>query len=180
MAATGTDRDFAAYVRARQGALLRSALLLTGDHHAAQDLLQEALTKLASRWARVSEGSPDAYVRRILYRDAVSRWRKTHREVLRPDPLDGDRMVGSVPARDHAADWVTAAEVRSALQMLTAKQRAVLVLRYYEDLSEVQIAETLGVSTGTVKSQAHVALRRLRQLLPEAAEALDGPEEDTR
>jgi RNA polymerase sigma factor (sigma-70 family) len=119
-------------------------------------------------------------VRRILYRDAVSRWRKTHREVLRPDPLDGDRMVGHVPARDYAADWVTASEVRSALQLLTAKQRAVLVLRYYEDMSEAQIAETLGVGTGTVKSQAHVALRRLRQLLPEAAEALAGPEEDTR
>lgn len=171
-----TDEDFASYVRARQGALLRSAVLFAGDHHAAQDLLQDAFTKLALNWHRVRDGHPDAYVRTVLYRDSVSRWRRQRREVLRGDWADADRIHGAAEPLEPDA-WLSGAEVRHALQQLTAKQRAVLVLRYYDDLSETQIAQTLGVSNGTVKSQAHVALRRLRELLPQAADALVGTEE---
>ena len=73
-------------------------------------------------------------------------------------------------------DWLSGADIRAALQRLTVKQRAVLVLRYYEDLSEQQIAETLGVTTGTVKSQAHAGLRRLREELALEQDSLDGEE----
>lgn len=165
MAPDGEQRDFTEYVRARYAVLLRSAMLLTGDHDSAQDLLQEALIKVAAKWDRVSTGAPDAYVRRILYRDSVSRWRKWRREVSVADPAVG-APAAAVGATDPHASWVEGAAVRQALTRLTAKQRAVLVLRYYEDQSEAQIADTLGVSAGTVKSQASVGLRRLRELLP--------------
>lgn len=167
---------FVAYVRARQAPLLRSAALITGDPHRAQDLLQDALIKLAARWERVREGSPDAYVRRVMYRDNISRWRREGREVPVAEVADGMRPLGSTPPVDPAAR-ATGLDVRRALPQLTDKQRVVLVLRYYDDLSETQIAQTLGVSNGTVKSQAHVALRRLRELLPQAADALVGTEE---
>ncbi|WP_109471007.1 SigE family RNA polymerase sigma factor [Ornithinimicrobium cavernae] len=169
---------YVAYVRARQSALLRSAALITGDPHRAQDLLQDALIKLAARWERVSQGSPDAFVRRVMYRDNISQWRRHGREVLVGDVAEGARPVGATSPVDPSAR-VTGLDVRRALLELTDKQRTVLVLRYYDDLSETQIAQTLGVSNGTVKSQAHAGLRRLRQLLPQAAEALVGTEETT-
>lgn len=167
---------FVAYVTARRGALVRSATLITGDPHTAQDLVQDALIKLAARWERVSEGSPDAYVRRIMFHDNVSRWRRTRREVSVGEVAESARPLGGSDPVDPAR-VVTGLDVRRALAELTDKQRAVLVLRYYDDLSETQIAQTLGVSNGTVKSQAHAALRRLRELLPEAADALVGSEE---
>lgn len=173
---TDPEAAFVAYVNARRGALLRSAVLITGDPHTAQDLLQDALIKLAARWERVGEGSPDAYMRRVMFHDNVSRWRRTRREVSVGEIGEGARPL-SGPAPVDPADRVTGIDVRRALLELTDKQRTVLVLRYYDDLSETQIAHTLGVSKGTVKSQAHVALRRLRELLPEAAEALVGSEE---
>lgn len=76
------DEDFVAFVEARRRALEASAYLMCGDRHLAQDLVQEALVKVAARWERLSEGSPEAYARRVMYRDAVSRWRKLRREVL--------------------------------------------------------------------------------------------------
>jgi RNA polymerase sigma-70 factor (sigma-E family) len=161
----GQDGDdgypsFVAFVEARQRALLRSAYLVTGDHHLAEDLLQVALTKLALRWERVRRGDPDAFVRRVLYRDMVSWWRRGRRERL--DLCPPDRVVADVA---DAADRRVVLE--RALRRLTRKQRAVLVLRFYEDLTEGQTAELLGVSVGTVKSQAHAALRRLRTDSPE-------------
>lgn len=170
------DETFVAFVAARQPALLRSATLITGDPHRAQDLLQDALIKLAARWERVSQGSPDAYVRRVMFHDNISRWRKQGREVPVGVLVDGARPVGASDPVDPAAR-ATGLDVRAALRQLTDKQRVVLVLRYYDDLSETQIAQTLGISNGTVKSQAHAALRRLRELLPEAADALVGTEE---
>lgn len=170
--------SFVAYVQARQAALLRSATLITGDPHRAQDLLQDALIKLAARWERVSAGSPDAFVRRVMFRDNVSRWRREGREVPVAVVAEGVRPLGSASPID-PAEHATGVDVRRALACLTDKQRLVLVLRYYDDLTETQIAQTLGVSNGTVKSQAHAALRRLRELLPQAAEALIGSEEST-
>ncbi len=167
------EEEFAAYVRARQQTMLHAAYLVCGDHHRAQDLLQEALTKLASRWEQVRDGSPDAYVRRILYRDNVSHWRKWRREttydVTAPDGVFARRAGG-----DAAAEWVSGQDVRAALAQLPPRQRAVVVLRYYEDLSEAQIADALGISPGTVKSQASGALANLRRLMPEFAPALAG------
>lgn len=169
------DEEFAGFVRARQHQLVRAARLYCGDHHAAEDLVQDALVKLASRWESVREGSPDAYVRRILYRDAVSRWRKWGREVPyagqpgEPDRWDGDPAPAQVDA------WVEGADVRAALRQLPPRQRAVIVLRYFEDLSEVDIAEVMGCAPGTVKSQASKALANLRDLFPaRAADAATG------
>lgn len=167
MSATPADGEFAEFVRARQHQLIRAARLYCGDHHAAEDLVQDALVKLASRWESVRDGAPEAYVRRILYRDAVSRWRKWGREVPyaveagEPGPLDS----GAVPAQVDA--WVEGSQVRQALAELPPRQRAVIVLRYFEDLSEAGIADALGCSPGTVKSQASKALHKLRSLMPE-------------
>lgn len=168
------DDDFRSFVRARQEPLLRAAVLVCGDHHTAQDLLQEAFAKVASRWEQVRDGSPDAYIRKILYRDAVSYWRKWHRE--RPYDLHSPdaAWIARSSGRDEVGDWVTGAEMRAALLQLAPRQRAVLVLRYYEDLSEQQIAEILGISAGTVKSQASKALANLRRQLPDLAPALAG------
>lgn len=167
------DDDFRAFVRARQDALFRAAVLVCGNHHTAQDLLQEAFAKLASRWEQVRHGSPEAYVRTILYRDAVSHWRKWRRESPYDVQAPGVPFAGAAD-RDLTGEWVSGADVRAALSQLPPRQRAVLVLRYYEDLPEEQIAGVLGISRGTVKSQASRALASLRRLLPDLAPALAG------
>ena len=150
---------FAAFVAARQGALLRAATLVSGDPHLAQGLLQDALVKLARVWRRVGSDHPEAYVRRVLYRDLVS-WRRRHRR-------ESLGTVVEVPSADASAAVDERMALRTALAQLTVKQRAVLVLRFYEDLSEQQAADLLGVTVGTVKSQTHAALTRLRTRMPE-------------
>jgi RNA polymerase sigma-70 factor (sigma-E family) len=159
------DREFRAFVEARQHALLRSAYLFAGDLHAAEDLLQQALVKLALRWRRESVHDPEAFVRTVLYRDAVSRWRRSQRELLTAEP-----PVRQEPGAEDAVDSKVMLE--QALRRLPPRQRAVLVLRYFEDLGVAQVAQILGVSVGTVKSQTHDALRRLRELAPELAPEL--------
>jgi len=161
-------RDFAAFAEACQARLLRVAFLICGDRHQAEDLLQSALVKVALRWRQLSDGQPEAYLRTILYRDAVSWWRQRRREVSMAElPLQGE------------SDRTERAQLRvvfaSALRRLTPKQRAVLVLRFFEDHTEARTAEVLGVSVGTVKSQTAVALRRLRELAPELAELVGQP-----
>jgi RNA polymerase sigma-70 factor (sigma-E family) len=170
MTQTPVDEEFVQFVRARQGRLLRAARLYCGDAHVAEDLLQEAFVKLASRWEQVRDGSPDAYVRRILYRDTISRWRKWGRETPY-NAQPGERDLMEAAHSSGVDDWVDGAPVRAALAQLPPRQRAVIVLRYFEDLSEAQIAEVLGTSTGTVKSQASKALARLRQLMPAVVDA---------
>lgn len=160
------DREsFTAWASARRARLMQIATFLTGDRGRAEDLVQEALTKVAQRWPRLRDGNPDAYVRRILVRDNISWWRRSRFERVSdvPDP-------GRTPAAD--SDVVRRILLLEALRGLTERQRAVLVLRYFEDLSEAEIAHTLGVSTGTVKSTAHLALRRLRDIAPELGELL--------
>ncbi len=165
------DPEFADYVRARQHRLLRAAYLVCGDEHRAQDLLQQAFEKLASRWDTVKDGQPDAYVRRILYRDAVSTWRRTRRERLTLVPPEPDAARATSAAR--LDDQVgTRVDLHAALARLTPKQRAVLVLRFFEDRSEADTGEVLGVSVGTVKSQTHVALANLRALVPHLSPVL--------
>lgn len=160
--------EFAAYVRARQHHLLRSAYLVCGDVQRAEDLLQGAFEKLALRWDKVGRDQPDAFVRRILYRDAISAWRHTRRErlaVTPPEPRGHGVGDDRVEAR---------IDLERAMAQLTPKQRAVLVLRFFEDRTEADTAEVLGVSVGTVKSQTHVALSRLRTLVPALAPAFTG------
>lgn len=171
--------DYVAFVRARQGPLLRAAYLVCGDEHLAHDLLQEALVKLAGRWERLRDEAPEAYVRRILYRDAISRWRRTRREVVVDQHApDGVIALSSGRGDERAATWVDGADVRAALLLLPPRQRAVIVLRYYEDLSEAGIAAALGISRGTVKSQASDAMRTLRTLLPDGADEEEGRADD--
>lgn len=163
------DPDFAAYVRARQHVLLRAAYLVCGDVHRAEDLLQQAFEKLALRWHTIRHEQPDAFVRRVLYRDAVSTWRRTRREQLTLAPPE-------VPCAAHDTLVEARVELERALALLTPKQRAVLVLRFFEDRSAADAADVLGVSVGTVKSQTHVALQRIRELVPHLAPTLTGRE----
>jgi RNA polymerase sigma-70 factor (sigma-E family) len=156
--------DFTAFVAARSSPLLRLASLLTGgDRPAAEDLLQDAFAETFIRWGRIRDPARrEAYVRRILVRSATRRWRSRHR--IAEVGLDevSDRPVGS------QADQVVESEaVWLCLARLTPRQRAVVVLRYYEDLSEIQTAELLGCATGTVKSHAARGLRALHRVLQE-------------
>jgi len=158
-----SDRDsFTQWATERQLALLRTAVLLTGDHHRAEDLVQEALTKVALRWRRLRDGHPDAYARQIIVRDNISWWRR-HR-------AESTAEVGEIAAPETRPDRTLM--LTEALARLTPRQRAVVVLRYYDDLTERDTAAALGVSVGTVKSQTHLALRRLREAAPELAELL--------
>jgi RNA polymerase sigma-70 factor (sigma-E family) len=153
--------SFEEYVRARTGALSRIAYLLTGDHHLAEDLVQQTLLQVVGRWPRlVAAGDPDPYVRRVLYHQHISWWRRRH-EIARD--------IGERSAADPSDAVVVAVAVRRALLRLAPRQRAVLVLRYFEDLTEAQAAEMLGISIGTVKSQARDGLARLRAIAPELA-----------
>lgn len=157
---------FEAFVAARGPTLLRTAFLLTGDALRAEDVVQEALTRAVIRWRKVvAGGDPEPYVRRVLYTVAVDRARRrSFREVVGlpahevPQPHD----LSSVVSRRLT--------LQGALARLTARQRAVLVLRFYDDLTEAQTARALGCSVSTVKSQTVHALARLREVAPELAE----------
>jgi RNA polymerase sigma-70 factor (sigma-E family) len=147
---------FDAFVAARTPALVRTAYLLTGDWQRAEDLLQTALMRCYGRWERIRE--PDAYVRRALVLTYAGwrrrRWSGEHPSAVPDQPVEHDATA----AVDARADLVR------LLATLPARQRAVVVLRFYEDLSESEVAALLGVSVGTVKSQASKALARLRPL----------------
>ncbi|GIH02013.1 RNA polymerase sigma24 factor [Rhizocola hellebori] len=160
--------SFEVYVQARTAALSRVAYLLTGDHHLAEDLVQQTFLRVAGVWQRVAaQGDPDPYVRRVLYHQHVSWWRQARR--LTQVSLSGaDR-----PVDDRADQIGVTLVVQRALAKLAPKQRAALVLRYFEDLTEAQTAEILGCRVGTVKSQVRDGLARLRQLAPELADLLE-------
>ncbi len=155
-------REFADFVAARSGALMRVAYLLTGDQHAAEDLLQTSLTKAAARWGRIHT-SPEAYVRQVMYREQVSGWRRRAR---RRETTMADVPDQAAAAADISAE--TRLSVQQALRALPARKRAVLVLRYFEDLPEAQVASILGCSVGTVRSQTHKAITQLRAALGSA------------
>lgn len=158
------DRDgFEQYVAARRAALLRTAYLLTGQHEDAEDLVQVALVKAVPKWGRIA-GDPEPYVRRILVNENISRWRGRR---WREQPADVlPEVVSDGPDLDRRA------VLRRALLQLAPRQRAVVVLRYYDDLTERQTADLLGIRVGTVKSQARDALARLRDLVPDLADDL--------
>jgi RNA polymerase sigma-70 factor (sigma-E family) len=153
------DEGFPAFVRDRSAALARTALLLTADRHLAEDLVQSALAKVADRWTRLaSTGDPTPYVRKVMLRTAIS-WRRRR--------WAGEVPVATIPdVADAAANVRDADEcLRRALGGLPPRQRAVLVLRFYEDLTEADTAAALGCSVGTVKSQTAKGLVRLRAAL---------------
>jgi RNA polymerase sigma-70 factor (sigma-E family) len=173
------DREaFDAYVRERWVPLLRTAMLLTGDRHAAEDLVQETLVRAAQHWGRVDLATADAYVRRILYTRSVDAWRWRRHQ---PDPVDAGahRDPPGAPDADEQDAVDTRLTLAAALRRLTPRQRAVLVARFYEDRTEVDAARVLGCSVSTVKSQTRHALERLRVLAPELA-ATFGREETLR
>lgn len=165
----GRPDEFEEFVRARTGALLRSAYLLTGDQHLAEDLVQSALARTHRAWRRLRHtGNAEAYARRTMYHLQVSWWRRGRVAEVLPGELP------EVPSRrrddDHAGATALRLSLRDALLKLPPRQRAVLVLRFFEDRAEAESAELLGVSVGTVKSQTAKALGRLRTLAPELAE----------
>jgi len=152
---------FEEFVVARRRALLRTAYLLTGNAEDAEDLVQVALAKTVPHWGRIHT-SAEAYVRQTLARESVTRWRRRRwREVPTDRPPE---TAATGPDQDDVL------ALRAALASLPPRQRAVIVLRYFEDLTERQTAEALGISVGTVKSQNADALRRLRTMLPDLDE----------
>lgn len=173
------DTEFSEYMAARQPSLLRTAYLLTGDLYAAEDLVQTALAKLYLAWDKVQRRElVDAYARKILINEHTSLWRRAwRRRETSTDRLPETPVTfaDQVEGRNEAL-W-------RFVQSLPRKQRAVVVLRYYEELSEAETADVLGVSVGTVKSQASRALAAMRARVLEVPELRGertghGPEED--
>mgnify|MGYP002403144415 CR=1 FL=1 len=156
------DEEFTAYLAARQPSLLRTAYLLTGDRHQAEDILQTALAKLYLAWDKVNDrGSIDAYVRRIMVNENNSLWRRPwkKREYATEVIPEGEAHHDTYDEGLGSALW-------DVVQSLPPKARAVVVLRYYEQMTEAETAEVLGISVGTVKSQCSRALASLRERVP--------------
>jgi RNA polymerase sigma-70 factor (sigma-E family) len=164
MAPMADEAEFVAFVTARTTALMRTAYLLTRDHQLAEDLVQTALFKAAMSWERI-DGEPEPYVRRILYTENISWWRRRRRGVTEAPGHVTDRP-------GTGADVDLQLSLERALDLLTPKQRTVLVLRYYEDLTEPETARVLGIAVGTVKSTHRQALDRLRAVAPHLGELI--------
>lgn len=157
---------FRAFVAARSPALVRSAWLLTGNEATAQDLVQAALARTWPRWSRITADAPEAYVRRVMLSIFLTWRRRRWRDEL-PVDVPPERAVDT----DAFAEADLRASVLAALRTLPARQRAVVVLRFLDDMTEAETAAVLGCSVGTVKSQAARALARLREY-PGLAELL--------
>ncbi len=160
------DRDsFDAFVRARLPHLLRLGRALTGSEQAGADLVQDALERSLMRWSRIDSEDPEGYVRRVMVTRNISAWRRVRRE----------RLTADVPETSYDDPQADPA-LWAALAQLPPRQRAVIALRYYEDLTEAQTAHLLGISAGTVKSQASRAMAKLRELLADEAAGHGTPE----
>jgi RNA polymerase sigma-70 factor (sigma-E family) len=163
MAPMTDEAAFSEFVASQSNGLMRTAYLLTHDHQLAEDLVQTALFKAAKAWDRI-EGQPEHYVRRILYTESASWWRRGRVWEVRADGHDAPS--------GHSPDVDLHVALGYALAQLTHKQRAVLVLRYYEDLTEAETARVLNVRVSTVKSTHRQALNRLRTLAPDLGELI--------
>jgi RNA polymerase sigma-70 factor (sigma-E family) len=148
------DAEFSAFMAEATPSLLRTAWLLTGSEHRSQELVQAALVKTYAAWPRVRRESALAYARRVLVNQRTDTWRRTSREVTVADVPE--RAVTSDSAVEHRD------EVLRMLDLLPRQQRSIVVLRYYHDLSEQQVADLLGISVGSVKSAASRGLATLR------------------
>jgi RNA polymerase sigma-70 factor (sigma-E family) len=162
----GDDLTFDEFVAASAGRLLRTAVFLVYDRHLAEDLLQCAYEKVARRWSRILRGGhrPEAYTRKVLVNLAIDDHKRRKRRLDVPvgGVLDVDRLAGF-----RQADDLGAGPLDDVLATLPVKQRAVVVLRYWCDLTEEEIAEALGISRGTVKSHTARAMAALRRHLAE-------------
>lgn len=155
----GDASDFTDFVLARSAALMRYGYVLTGNPHDAADLTQEALARLGTAWSRVRRrDDPEGYVRTTMARLHISWWRRQRRE----------RLVGDVPEREHIDPGFARADgdggLWDTLAGLPRRQRTVLVLRYYENRDDAEIASLLGISRGTVRSQAARGMDKLRAI----------------
>jgi RNA polymerase sigma-70 factor (sigma-E family) len=150
------EGGFTEFVRARGAALHRTAFLLTGDWALAEDLLQTALAKSYPRWDRIESADPEGYVRAVVANTYATWWRRRWRGEVPHEALP------DAPTDDRWADVDARAALTEALDRLPRRMRAVVVLRFHEDMTETDVARALGVSVGTVKSQASKALAKLR------------------
>ncbi|MEW1648153.1 SigE family RNA polymerase sigma factor [Streptomyces sp. NPDC091219] len=159
--AESAEGDFHGFVAARSAALFRGALVLTGSRDAAEDLVQETLERACRRWRTISaKDAPDAYVRRIMVNLANDRWRRFRRTARHPvgsDPVAPGDEYGRIDSRD---------QLVRALQHLPMRMRTVVVLRYFHDLSDAEIAADLKISPSTVRSQLARGLDQLRGQFP--------------
>lgn len=162
---TATDETFVAFVRQRGRALARTATLIAGDPVAGEDLLQTTLANVYTRWHRGDIESPEEYVRTALVRTHIS-WRRRLMSTERPV---GSAILDDASDPDIADRMVERGVLLDALAQLAPKQRAALVLRFFDDLSEADTAKALGCSAGSVKQHTTRGLAKLRTLLPEEA-----------
>ncbi len=159
--ASTVEAEFRDFVAARSAALHRTAYLLVGDWGLAEDLVQVALVKTYLIFKRTEIGAVEAYTRKVLVNTATKWWRRRWRGE-RPSEVLPER-----PATDHTDRWLEQDRMWRLIRALPSRQRAVVVLRFYEDLTEAATAQTLGVSVGTVKSHTARALATLRQQMQE-------------
>lgn len=160
------EEDFHSYVAARSAVLFRGALVLTGSREAAEDLVQETLERACRRWRTIAaKDVPDAYVRRIMVNLANDRWRRFRRVVPQQDAGDDRAAPGDEYGRVDSRDQLV-----RALQRLPIGMRTVVVLRYFHDLSDAEIAEDLRISPSAVRSQLTRGLEKLRAQMPALAE----------
>ncbi|MBM2619480.1 SigE family RNA polymerase sigma factor [Actinoplanes sp. LDG1-06] len=163
------DDLFGDFVRTRSAALLRTAFLLTGDRHLAEDLVQDALARTHRGRHRLADpGHLEAYTRTAMYHLHVNWWRR--RRIT--ESMPGDLADVVQPGSDHTRRTELKLALHEVLTHLTRRQRAVLVLRFFEDRSEAEAAELLNCSVGTIKSQTSKALARIRSLAPDLLTAV--------
>lgn len=160
---TADDGGFTAFVAANTPRLIHLAELLTGNPHDAPDLVQSALIKVYPRWSRIEADDPTGYIRRVMVNHQNDWWRrKRPREVLT------DRLPEAAGRGDFAGDHAQRAAILNALSRLTRRERQVVVLRYFCDLTEAAVAAEAGIALGTVKSTLSRAMARMRSM-PELA-----------
>jgi len=171
------DEDFTAFVTDHQADLLRTAWLLCGDTHRAEELTQQALVRTYGAWSRAGAGDPLAYARRVLVNLRIDTWRRRRREVLvAPEDLPDDvAHPGTAPHRSTADHQADRDQLVRALATLSPRQRRVVVLRHLVGLPEADVAADLGISVGTVKSTSSRALAQLRATLSDAPDGAAPP-----
>lgn len=162
------DDSFTRFVAERSGRLVAQATLMCGDHQQAQDIVQTVLARAYPRWRRIERGDPYAYMVTAVTNAGIDWWRRAHRRHEQPAADLPDSRGVALDSRFEDRQVLSA-----AMETLTGRERAVVVLRYVEDLSERATAEMLGVSTGTIKTTAHRALTKMRRALGDSPEATD-------
>jgi RNA polymerase sigma-70 factor (sigma-E family) len=168
----GNQVAFGEYVRSRSQALLRAAQAITGNRADAEDLLQATLVKAYQSWDRIDDPAAlDAYMRRVMVNTHISGWRRR-----RVDEYPTDELPDSPTGEDATGDSDLHDVVQRAIDRLPRQMRAAVMLRYYDDMTEPEVAAALGISVGTVKSTVARAVAKLRKDAELGADAQPGPE----